>query len=201
MLHKLGSNQKLLEEVGYHIHYKVLNSCEYGNIPQNRERIYIIGFLNKIHYLKFKFPSKIRLTKTINDCFQNDLIIDEKYSYKNSSIYDRIKDTIIKENTVYQWRRHYVRENKSNLCPTLTANMGSGGHNVGLILINNGIRKLTPRECFNFQGFPKSYKLPDISDSQLYKQIGNSVTVPVITRIAKKIYKALSPEIEIVFEE
>lgn len=71
--------------------------------------------------------------------------------------------------------------------------MGTGGHNVPLILSNKGIRKLTPRETFNIQGFPKDYVLPSkISDGQLYKQAGNSVSIPVIKRIARNINIALS---------
>lgn len=93
--------------------------------------------------------------------------------------------------TIYQWRRKYVRENKSNVCPTLTANMGTGGHNVPLIKTEEGIRKLTPRECFNFQGYPTDFTLPKIANSHLYKQAGNSVVVPVINRIAENIIKAL----------
>ena len=76
-------------------------------------------------------------------------------------MYDMLKETIKSKDTVYQFRRQYVRENKSNVCPTLTANMGTGGHNVPLVLVKDGIRKLTPRECLNFQGFPKSFKVPD----------------------------------------
>lgn len=86
-----------------------------------------------------------------------------------------------------------MRENKSKILPTLTANMGTGGNNVPIILTDSGeIRKLTPREVFNGQGYPRDFKFPDnISDSQLYKQAGNSVTVPVINRIAENIVKAL----------
>ncbi len=107
------------------------------------------------------------------------------------SLYMKNKNDVVKRSTVYQWRRKYVRENKSNVCPTLTANMGTGGHNVPIIKDEYGIRKLTPRECANFQGFPKEYMLPKIADSQLYKQIGNSVSIPVIERIAKQIKKAM----------
>ena len=88
---------------------------------------------------------------------------------------------------MYQYRRVYVRENKNNNCPTLTANMGTGGHNVPLILDDNGIRKLTPRECFNFQGFPQTYKLPALSDANLYKLAGNAVSVPVVELIANRL--------------
>jgi DNA (cytosine-5)-methyltransferase 1 len=65
--------------------------------------------------------------------------------------------------------------------------MGSGGHNVPLVLVAGGIRKLTPRECANFQGFPRSFRLPMQADSKLYHQFGNSVTVPLIERIGKQI--------------
>ena len=178
-----------LENLGYFLTDKVMNAMEYGNIPQNRERIYIVGFLDKKAFFNFEFPSKIPLTKTIHDCLENE--VDEKYYYNNKPLYNRIKDDIKRRDTIYQWRRRYVRENKNNVCPTLTANMGMGGHNVPIILDDKGIRKLTPRECANFQGFPKDYKLPDIADSQLYKQFGNSVVVPVVSRIVKNLKIAL----------
>jgi DNA (cytosine-5)-methyltransferase 1 len=92
-----------------------------------------------------------------------------------------------KRDAIYQYRRVYVRENKSSECPTLTANMGGGGHNVPIIRDAIGIRKLTPRECFNFQGFPATYKLPKISDSHLYKLAGNAVSVPVVKLIANRL--------------
>jgi DNA (cytosine-5)-methyltransferase 1 len=69
--------------------------------------------------------------------------------------------------------------------------MGTGGHNVPIIKDSVGIRKLTPLECLRLQGFPDSYVLPDVSDCVLYKQIGNSVSVPVIERIAKNIVTVL----------
>jgi DNA (cytosine-5)-methyltransferase 1 len=71
--------------------------------------------------------------------------------------------------------------------------MGTGGHNVPLILDDYGIRKLTPRECFTLQGFPDSYVLPKgMSNGRLYKQAGNSVTVTVIQRIAENILNVLN---------
>ena len=79
----------------------------------------------------------------------------------------------------------------SNCCPTLTANMGGGGHNVPLLKDDKGIRKLTPRECFNLQGFPTNYKLPEVSDSALYKLAGNAVSVPVVDKIVNKLNSAI----------
>lgn len=183
--------EKLKKDLGYFVKFKILNSMEYGNLPQNRERIYIVGFLEYKACEKFSFPEKTPLTKTIHDCLEENKV-DDKYYYNSKPLYKILKEEITKQDTVYQWRRKYVRENKNNVCPTLTANMGMGGHNVPLILNEKGIRKLTPRECANFQGFPKNYQLPNIADSHLYKQFGNSVSIPVIQRIAEKMKDALT---------
>ena len=69
--------------------------------------------------------------------------------------------------------------------------MGGGGHNVPIILDDKGIRKLTPRECFNLQGFPSDYILPSISTSKLYSLAGNAVSVPVVSLISNKISKLI----------
>ena len=159
----------------------------YSQIPQNRERVYIVCFKNSEDYNKFSFPQQVAKTLKITEKLEKN--VDKKYYYNNTKYYNILKQDITKKDTVYQWRRHYVRENKNKLCPTLTANMGMGGHNVPLVL-DDDIRKLTPRECFRFQGFPDSFVLPsNLSDATLYKQIGNSVSVPVIEKIAKEIYK------------
>lgn len=176
-----------LKKLGYYVKYDVLNSMDYANIPQNRERIFIVGFLDKEKYNKFKFPTKISLTNSFKDYLLKK--VDDKYYYNNKPLYYRIKDDVNSEETVYQWRRKYVRSNKKNVVPTLTANMGTGGHNVPIIKNGKGIRKLTPKECFMLQGFPENYNLPILPDSKLYHQAGNSVCVPLIERIAKNIKK------------
>lgn len=179
-----------LEDLGYHVKMQVLNSMEYGNVPQNRERVYIVGFKSKKQLDAFEFPKPKTLTKSISDILEKD--VDKKYYYNDSSLYETLKKEITKKGVVYQWRRKYVRENKSGVCPTLTANMGMGGHNVPLVKDHKGIRKLTPRECARLQGFPENYKLPkDLADTKLYKQFGNSVTVTVIEQVGKQIKKAL----------
>lgn len=194
--HNKGNTMKVIlgeleKKLGYFVKVKVLNTMEYGNLPQNRERIYIVGFSDKKNHDKFSFPEKVKLSKTIHDCLEESEV-DDKYYYNHKPLYEELRKEVIKRDTVYQWRRKYVRENKNNVCPTLTANMGMGGHNVPLVLNGKGIRKLTPRECANFQGFPKTYKLPNIADSHLYKQFGNSVSIPVIQRIAENMKKALT---------
>ena len=97
-----------------------------------------------------------------------------------------------KPDSVYQLRRNYVRENMSQECFTLMANMGDGGHNVPVIKDKWGIRKLTPRECANLQGYDKSFVLPaHLSRAQLGKQIGNSVTVPLVKLLAVRCIEAV----------
>ena len=184
----------LEKKLGYKVSYDVLNSMTHANIPQNRERIFIVAFDPKQvkNYKNFKFPDKIKLTKTIHDILDNDKKDDKYYYSKKHKYYPELSKAMTNKNTVYQWRRVYVRENKSNVCPTLTANMGTGGHNVPLIKDDFGIRKLTPKECFAFQGYNMDkYILPSVADSKLYMQAGNSVTTNLIERITNEIIEVL----------
>jgi len=191
--HDKGKTYQVIEEkltqIGYHIKATILDTSKITKVPQHRERIYIIGFLNKADYDAFDFDFEPQQMSQIQDFLESD--IEKKYYYDSRfKVYDSIKNAInksISENVLYQYRRFYVRENKSNCCPTLTANMGGGGHNVPLLKDEKGIRKLTPRECFNLQGFPKDYKLPDVCDSALYKLAGNAVSVPVVDLIVNKL--------------
>lgn len=197
--HDHGNTFKVIREAltenNYFIKWKVLNSKDYGNIPQNRERIYIVGFDNKEAYDKFEFPEEIKLTTRLQDVIDFGAKPEENYYYRQGKqpFFEELKHAVTSQDTVYQWRRQYVRENKNGVVPTLTANMGTGGHNVPLILTDTGeIRKLTPKETFNVQGYPKTFKIPEgVSNGQLYKQAGNSVVVPVIKRIADKIAEAM----------
>jgi len=180
--------KKTLEDMGYNIFYKVLNTKDF-NIAQNRERIYIVAFLDDIK--DFTFPEPEEATKTIKD-FLDTNEIDNKYYYNSRPLYSKIKDDVKNLDMIYQWRRHYIRENKNKVCPTLTANMGTGGHNVPIIKDKKGIRKLTPSECIRFQGFDIDFRFPkDLALSHQYKQAGNSVTVKVIEEIAKRIKSVL----------
>ena len=185
LTHDNGRTIKIISEtlkaLGYHVDYRVLNATEYGNIPQNRERIYIVAFRDIIDFEK-RMPEKYYYTKG-------------KYS---GLIYEKLQEAMEDDDSqhpgIYQWRRWYVRKNQHGVIPTLTANQGGGGHNVCIVKTQCGIRKMTPRECFNAQGFPATFRLPDESDSRLYKQAGNSVCVPVIARIARQITLAISAQ-------
>ena len=180
-----------LEDAGYTVLAKVLNAKEYGNIPQNRERIYIVAFRSREVAAAFEWPEKVQLTTKLSDVIDFNKKVDEKYYYEGSFLYEKLAASIKRSDTVYQWRRQYVRENMSGVCPTLTANMGMGGHNVPLIKSKHGIRKLTPEECFRLMGFENLVRPEGMAESRLYKQAGNAVVVPVIRRIAEQIKLAL----------
>ena len=168
----------------------------HANVPQNRERIFIVAFHEALvpNHAEFQFPEEIILTKTIHDVLEQEKVDDKYYYQPDHMYYPTLKESMTSRDTLYQWRRVYVRENKSNVCPTLTANMGAGGHNVPLIKDNYGIRKLTPKECFAFQGYPvEKMVFPEkMSNSALYMQAGNSVTMPLIQKIGEQILKVLN---------
>lgn len=190
--HDKGNTFKVIYESlelrNYHIKYKVLNAKNYG-IPQGRERIYIVAFLDIDAYNKFEFPKPIQELRPLSDFIDFESSDSSHYYYtpEKHKFYNELKNGVTAIGSIYQWRRKYVRDNKRGLCPTLTANMGDGGHTVPVITNGKDIRRLTPREFFNLQGFPKEYILPQLSRSQLYKQAGNSVVVDVVRLIAVNI--------------
>jgi DNA (cytosine-5)-methyltransferase 1 len=221
--------KKKLEECGYTIFEKIINTMEYTDVPQNRERIYIIGLLNDKDINNFKVfenvESKKRKKLKKERIEEIKQIIDYSLTKENATkyyytknrypnyfmTYEEFKRSNRKEkinleeqaNEMYEFyqcrRGMYIRKNQNGVCPTLTANMGTGGHNVPLIKVNDGIRKLTPTETFKLQGFPvgNGYNLPttingkSYPDSQLYKQAGNAVSVPVIQMLAEEILKMM----------
>jgi len=186
--------EQTLKDAGYkYIRKKVMNTKDYSNIPQSRPRIYIIAFKCKNDCLNFHFPNKNNNHIPINDIIDRTNKKPQRYYYSshNAKYYNDFVKEITDQESIYQFRRVYIRKNKNHLCPALTACMGSGGHNVPIIIDDFGIRKLTPEECLAFQGFPNNFKFPDIADNHKYKQVGNSVTVPVVESIAKNIVLAL----------
>lgn len=235
MSHDHGNTYKVIkgeiEKLGYTVKEKVLNTMYFSELPQNRERIYIVCFRDKKdadlftmfdHIEDFKMTfTKAQREKQIKDIIDYSKKADDKYYYTKTKypkyflsemeynalpeeerrdVRINLDEQITEFYQFYQVRRGmYVRKNQSNVCPTLTANMGTGGHNVPLIRDNYGIRKLTPAETLRLQGFPvgKGYKMPEFyngrkySDAYLYKQAGNAVSVPVIKLIATEILKVL----------
>lgn len=219
-----------IEKLGYTVKHHVLNTMEYSDLPQNRARIYMMCFLNEDDADKFTLFDTIDEKKRTFSKEEREQQVsqilgktaDPKYYYTKEKYphyfitqqeYDtmpadkkaktriNLVEDITEHNQFYQIRRGmYIRKNQSNVCPTLTANMGTGGHNVPLILDDQGIRKITPTEAMRLQGFPAglTYDLPakkdnrPYPDSGIYKQAGNAVSVPVIQFLATEILKVLT---------
>jgi DNA (cytosine-5)-methyltransferase 1 len=178
---------------------KVLNTATHTVIPQNRERIFMVA-VSADHFPSntFNFPDPVPrcALRKVREYLDLDKKAPDRFYFKpGDRYYPHFKEAVEHGDpeAVYQLRRNYVRENKSRLCFTLMANMGDGGHNQPVIVDSWGIRKLTPRECARLQGYDESwFKIPtSLSITQISKQIGNSVTVPLVARIARSMVDLL----------
>lgn len=177
-----------LAQFGYSVYYKVMIATEYGNLPQIRKRIYIVALREDIDK-KYNHPEPIDLTLKSTDIIKRDERKNNIYYYHNDTdIYQYLASVVREKRPIYKITDTNIRITKNEMCPTLTANMGTYPDRVPVILDDFGIRKLTLRECLDFQGFPKEFYFPNtITIEDAYKQIGNSVCVPVIKRIAEQI--------------
>jgi len=182
----------LTKKLDYNVFYKVLNSKDYG-VPQNRERIYIIGFKDKS--IKFEFPKKMKKKVNLYSILDNNLDGSEitqtaKFNIVNNlkkhKKFNEIKDTPLL--LAYEIRKSRATFRYDNLAPTLTAKMGTGGNNIPVLV--NQMRKLTTRECLRIQGFPDGFWI-EPNKAQSYKQIGNSVSVPVVVGLARIMVKQI----------
>ncbi len=182
---------KTLEDLGYYTVCKVMNAKEYGNIPQQRNRIYIVAFRYKKHLNKFKFPEPISLDKTAFDLYDTERQ-EDKYYMDGHRMWDRMMEYMTERNRVYRFTDWGLSRGMEGICPTLLAAMGSRFERIPFFYDAYSVRLMTPRECARMQGFPEDYKLHKENEKQVYKQIGNSVCVPVVDRIVKNIVFALS---------
>ena len=172
-----------LENAGYKVYYDVLAAKDFG-VPQNRERIMIVGFLD--HNINFKFPIAPRTKTRVGDILEKN--VSDKYT-----ISDRL------------WAGHQRRkiQNKisgkgfgyglfneaSPYTNTISARYYKDGSEILIEQKNKNPRKITPREAARLQGFPENFVIDKVSNAQAYKQFGNSVCVPVIAAVAKQIKK------------
>ena len=173
-----------VKELGYFLTYQILNTKDYG-IPQNRERLYLVGSKEDLG-ISFKKP--IKLTKSIKDFLDTD---SNKYLNKpyellpkpiGSSIIQVAKTDCSRENM----GRVYSIDGAS---PCLLATAGTGGNNQVKVLIQDKIKILSPREYLRLQGFDDSYKIV-VSNSQMYKQAGNAMSLNVLTMVLESIKEA-----------
>lgn len=184
--------EKVLDDLGYYYEWRVLNAKDYG-VPQNRERWYCIGFRKDILDKGFHFtwPEKKEIKKTleaiINQSTDEDYYISDTCKLNISNGLERKKIIPNEFTLAYEIRASRCQFATNGISPCLTAKMGTGGNNVPVVVSQN--RKLTEKECLMIMGFPKSYKIK--KGYQSYKQIGNSVAVPVVTEIAEEIVRVL----------
>lgn len=175
-----------LQNLGYFVHYKVLNGLDFG-VPQKRERIVIVGFLEN---LPFEFPKAATERKSLTDILEPDDQIDPKHFLSDSfrkKIQQRLKDQGKKPMA----RPSVWHENKGGnlgMHSFSCALRANGSYNY---LTVNGERRLTPREMLRLQGFPDTFKIV-VADTQVRKQAGNSVVVPKMEAVAHAVIRALN---------
>ena len=182
---------KTLNNLGYHVVWQVMNAKEYGDLPQQRNRIYIVAFKYKKNLNKFRFPEPIPLTRTAFDLYDKEKQAD-KYYMDGHRMWDRMMEYMTDRKRVYRFTDWGLSRGMEGICPTLLAAMGSRFERIPFFYDDYSVRLMTPRECARLQGFPEDYILPEQHEKQVYKQIGNSVCVPIINRIAENIVKSLS---------
>lgn len=171
-----------LQALGYHVYSKVLNALDYG-VPQKRERIIIVGFLDNV---PFEFPDPVpqESRKSLTDILETD--VDRKYYVR-----DAIRDSRLERLKDKDYPRPYISH--ENMAGSITPHPYSSalraGASANYILINDE-RRPTERELLRIQGFPDSYKIV-VPYGKIKKQTGNSVAVPVIKAVAAQMIKAL----------
>lgn len=178
-----------LIEQGYYIRYRIMRASEYGNVPQIRDRIYILAFQRLEDCDQFTFPEPIKLRTKLSDIIDRTKRAHDVFYYTDNSPFSIEAQKIVQcKDSIYRVYHSSIKITQNNMCPTLTASMGTQRNQVHLIRDDYGVRKLTLRECLRFQGFPDTFGFPrTTSIENAYKQIGNSVCVPVVKRIAEKI--------------
>ena len=182
--------KRTLEELDYYVVYKVMNASDYG-IPQQRNRIYIVAFLDQEKANSFIFPESRVLKKTAFDLLEKEKV-DDIYYMDNHKKWAELSKTVIDKKRIYRFTDWGISKGRENICPTLLAAMGSPYERIPFFKDNFSIRKITQREAARLQGFPENFIFPiKKTPKQVYKQIGNSVCVPLVNEIAKEIYKKL----------
>lgn len=174
--------RETLESLGYSFYYKVINAKSL--VPQNRERIYMIGFMDR--KIDFKFPEISELNPKVRDILEKN--VPDKYTLTNH-LWDYLQKYAEKHRAKGNgFGFGLVDINKHTR--TLSARYYKDGSEILIPQKGKNPRRLTPRECARLQGFPDSFVIP-VSDTQAYKQFGNAVAVPVIEILAKALVKSL----------
>jgi DNA (cytosine-5)-methyltransferase 1 len=201
----LETIETILNDLGYKFSYKVMNALDYG-IPQNRERWYCVGFLkelgisfenekNATNFI-FTFPHKKELQFYLEDVIEQTHIKGYEATQKALENIKIHLPNFLKKKGINNDKLIIANEIRPSRCsfrndgisPCLTAKMGTGGNNIPVLV--NFSRKLTEKECLRLMGFPENFKIYP-NHHQSYKQIGNSVVVPIIEELANKMVELL----------
>lgn len=175
-----------LKDIGYFVHWAVLNALDFG-LPQKRERIFIVGFLENYH---FSFPKKAHFftPKKLADILENEEEIDPKY-FASPDIRQKRLEAVQNKKLVYPAVWHENKGGNIGVHPFSCALRAGASFSYLLV---NGERRLTPREQLRLQGFPETFQILG-TETQIRRQIGNAVPVPVVQEIAFKMLQQLSP--------
>jgi DNA (cytosine-5)-methyltransferase 1 len=180
------------EKIGYSLKHCLLDTAKVSGIPHHRERVFVVAMRDTEHHKQLDLI--FNEAAEAND-FREYLEPDppDKVFYDDRfKCYPLLQRKVLRNDRIYQLRYFeggYVRELEH--CPCLTGSCGTGGHIVPLVLDGGRIRKLTTREVFNFQGFPPTYDISNVSDSALYKLAGNCITVRVGAMVLERVIEAL----------
>lgn len=187
---------EVLNDIGYDTYHKVINASNFG-LPTARERIYIVAFRKDLNIRNFKLPETNNKTSVLKDLLEKE--VDDKYFINRSDI--KLNNKEVSTDLLGQYPQKPIRIGTINKggqgeriysiyghAITLSAYGGGVASKTGGYLVDGRIRKLTPRECARVMGFPETFQIP-VTDSQAYKQFGNSVAVPVLKEIFSEIIK------------
>lgn len=208
VMHKGGNTLRVIcdtfDRIGYNVKYEVLNSRDFG-VPQNRERIYLVAFRKDIDMSGFEFPAPTDSTKKISDIIEKS-VPSTKY-YLSERYLESLRNHRKRHESKGNGFGYVIRGQDEVASAIVCGGMGRERNlvydsritdftpvtNIRGRVNREGIRRMTPREWARLQGFPETYSLP-LADTHLYKQLGNSVSVPVIKAIASRILEVLEPK-------
>lgn len=183
-----------MTELGYFVTYKVMNASDYG-IPQQRNRIYIVASTNENLIKNFIFPQERPLTKDAFAYFDKEKQPDSYYMDKHKK-WDEMMAYMDDRHRVYRFTDWGLSRGRDGICPTLLAAMGSPYERIPFFYDDFSVRKITQREAARLQGFPETFVFPiERTPKQVYKQIGNSVCVPIVKEIADSILISMKAEL------
>ena len=193
--HDKGNTFRVMKDIlekklKYKIYYKVLNAKDFG-VPQNRERIIIVGFRN--HNVDFKFPEPTGIKTRLGDILEKN--VDKKYTISDK-IWASHQRRKVQHKAKGNGFGYCLFNEDSEYTSTISARYYKDGSEILIEQQDANPRRLTPREAARLQGFPDDFKLV-VSDLQCYKQFGNSVPTKMIEAVANNVIEALKGSGEI----